>query len=367
MNICFFNVTAGIHHGGLETYCWEVGRALAACGHRVSIVAGEGGSPRHGEVRFVEFPFRGRSRFPALGTRFQKLMERASFARNTLPHLLDAGYDVLIVNKPFDFPTLWLGRRRGMRAITVFRSGGTDFFPGDRFFSRAVDFWVSASFYNARQIEERYKHPARVIPNGVNTAVFAYRGPNPRLKMEWSLPSQAPIVMSCGRLVGWKGLKVIIEAIAQIPPVHYGIIGDGPEKTRLQQLAQKLNLGDRVHFLGVITHDHLPEVLSLADIFVQPSIGEEAFGISVVEAMACNLPILASRKGGMVEIVVDRQTGLCLPPGDVFAWKEAIASLLNQPQILKAMGMAGRKRVEAEFTWAANARKLEHLLLERKI
>jgi len=175
------------------------------------------------------------------------------------------------------------------------------------------------------------------------------------------------LIVSCGRLVGWKGLSVIIEAIAQIPAVHYAVIGDGPDRTRLEKLAESRDLANRVHFLGIISHAHLPEALSQADLFVQPSVGEEAFGISVIEAMACSLPVLASRKGGLLEVVVDGQTGLLLPAADVSAWRQAIASLLAEPQNLEAMGREGRKRVVSKFTWAANARKLEDLLLERKI
>jgi glycosyltransferase involved in cell wall biosynthesis len=367
MNICFYNVTATIHYGGLETYCWEAGRALLDRGHEVSIVAGEGGSARDGEIKLVQFSFRVRSDFPDLGTRFQKLMERLSFGRRALPHLVDAGYDAVIVNKPFDFPALWRARRRGMKAATLFRSGGTDFFPGDNLFASGVDFWVSASRYNALQVERRYKRAVQVIYNGVNPGLFSYRGPNPQIRSAWGVPTQSPIVVSCGRLVGWKGLSVIVEAIARIPSAHYAAIGDGPEKSRLQELAKRLNVSDRVHFPGVLTHDRLPEVLSQADIFVQPSIGEEAFGISIVEAMACRLPVLASRNGGMTEIVVDGQTGFLLPPGDVGGWKEAISGLLKEPFKRLEMGTAGRKRVETEFTWAVNACKLEQLFLEGKI
>ena len=366
MKICFYNVTAGIHHGGFETYCWEVGRSILARGHQVTIVTGKGGFPRYREIEFEEFPFTERNRFPDFGTRFRKLMERCSFARKALPHLKDGPYDAVIINKPFDFPALWWARKRGMRTTNVFSSGGTDFFPGDRFFTSAIDFWVAASIYNARQIRERYGHPVQAIYNGVDTDLFTDRGHRPELRAQWSIPDQAPLIMSCGRLVGWKGLAVIVESISAIPSVHYVVIGDGPAKGRLQQLARDFHVSDRVHFLGMITHDRLPEFLSQADIFVQPSIGEEAFGISIIEAMACQRAVLASRNGGIVEVVLDGVTGFLLPPGDVGAWKEAIAGLQSKPGDLEAMGKEGHKRVVSEFTWAANAGKLEKLLLERK-
>lgn len=367
MNICFYNVTATTHFGGLETYCWEVGHALAARGHRVTIVAGEGGSARQPDIELVTFPFTDRNRFPNLGTRFRKLMERLSFARRAVPYLATANFDAVVINKPFDMPALKQARRRGMRAKTVFRSGGTDFFPGDRWFTSAVDHWVSTSWYNANQIEAHFKRSVTIIPNGVDTGLFHPEPRNPNRRKDWGIPQDAPLVVSIGRLVGWKGLHVIVEALANLKQAHYLVVGDGAEKGRLKELARNLGLADRIHFAGVIPHDRLPEALSEADLFVQPSIGEEAFGISVVEAMACGLPVLVSRNGGMIEIVVDKETGRLLPPGDVSAWRAALAELLAAPEKRLALGQAGRKRAGSEFTWATNARKLEQLIMERTV
>lgn len=365
MKICFYNVTAALHHGGLETYCWEAGRALAARGHHVTIVAGEGGAARHAEVELITFPFTDRSRFPNLGTRFRKLMERLSFARHAIPYLAAAGFDAVVINKPFDMPAMWQAGRRGMTAHTVFRSGGTDFFPGDRFFTSAVDHWVSTSRYNAAQIEAHYRRSVTIIHNGVDTNLFAPGKRNSALRQEWGVPEKAPLVISLGRLIGWKGLHVVVEALAGLDNAHYLIVGDGQEKARLAELAQRLGISERVHFAGALPHGRLPETLREADLFVQPSIGEEAFGISVVEAMACGLPVLASRNGGMVEIVVDNETGRLLPPGDVTAWRSALAELINAPEKRTALGQAARQRAIAEFTWDANARKLEQLIMER--
>ena len=119
-----------------------------------------------------------------------------------------------------------------------------------------------------------------------------------------------------------------------------------------------------MHFLGRIGHAELPQLIAEADLFVQPTVGEESFGISLVEAMACGLPVLASGVGGMTEIVVPGETGELLPPGDVPAWRSAIRGLIEDPARARALGAAGRERAVAEFTWAANARKLEACLVE---
>lgn len=359
MRICFYNVTASFIPGGLETYCWEVGRALARRGHEVAIVAGDRGEARHDEVRLIRFPFRIEQSWPKFGTRFRRLMERLSFAHGGgLDHLVGAGYDAVIINKPFDFPVLWQARRRGMRAQTLFRSGGTDFFMGDRLFAGAIEHWVSTSRYNADQIEARYARRVTVIHNGVDTDRFR---PQAREHALADLPADARVIVSVGRLVGWKGLQVIVEALAGLPAdVHYVVIGEGPEREPLRQLAERLGVAARVRFAGRIAHTELPRWLSLGDIFVQPSIGEEAFGISVVEAMACGLPVLAADNGGMREIVLPGSTGQLLPPGDVAAWRSALADLLAAGG--QAAGAAARVRAIDHFTWAANAAAVERML-----
>jgi glycosyltransferase involved in cell wall biosynthesis len=365
MKICFYNVTASFIQGGLETYCWEAGRALARRGHSVSIVAGIGGEPRHQEVELLRFAFRREQAWPDLGTRFRRLMERLSFARHSLEHLVGAGYDAVVVNKPFDFPILWQARRRGLAAQTIYRSGGTEFYFGDRYFSRSIDHWLSTSRYNAAQVEAHYGRAVQVVHNGVDVDQFKPLQREPQLRQRLGLPDQARVIASVGRLVGWKGLRVILELLPQLPQdVHFLVLGEGPEAPGLRAQAQALGLASRVHFGGRIAHDQLPQVLAQADILVQPSLGEESFGITLVEAMACALPVLASRQGGMTEIVLPGVTGELLPPGAVDTWRETIARLLQQPGRMRAMGAAGRERVVAEFTWAANAAKLERVLQE---
>lgn len=363
MRLCFFNVTASFIPGGLETYCWEVGRAMSRRGHEVSIVAGDRGEARHDEVSLVRFPFRIEQEWPRFGTRFRRLMERLSFAAaGALDHLIDTQYDAVIVNKPFDFPILWQARRCGMRSQTLFRSGGTDFFAGDRWFAGAIDHWVSTSRYNADQIEARYGRRVTVIHNGVDTERFA---PGAGRKPVIALPPDSVVVVSVGRLVGWKGLHVVLEALAGLPThVHHLVIGDGPERAELEAMTRRLGVSDRVHFAGRVAHAELPYWLACGDVFVQPSIGEEAFGISVVEAMACGLPVLASDNGGMRETVVSGETGWLLPPGDVAAWRETLDKLVVDAEQRRTFGAASRRRAVDHFTWAANAASVERLLVE---
>jgi glycosyltransferase involved in cell wall biosynthesis len=171
------------------------------------------------------------------------------------------------------------------------------------------------------------------------------------------------LIISVGRLVGWKGLHIVVQALARLPDdIHYLAIGEGPELEKLQLMAKELGVIDRVHFVGRISHEELPKWFALGDVLVQPSIGEEAFGISVVEAMACGLPVLGSDNGGMKETVVPGETGYLLPRRDVDAWTKALGDILADDELRKKMGAAGRDRVFEHFTWMANAMAIELLL-----
>lgn len=365
MKICFYNLTAGFKTGGLETYCWEAGRALVALGHSVDIVGGGGGAPRNDQVRLVGLPYRPRDRFPNFGTRFRKLAERVSLLPRALPLLRAGGYDAIIVNKPYDFPALVRLRSAGFAGVTVFRSGGTDFFWGDRLCARAVDLWLSTSAFNAAQVEARYGRPVTVVPNGVDPERFA---PNPargELRHRFGIPEGIPLVISVGRLIGLKGLQLVVRALAQLPEVHYLVVGEGPERQKLAALAEQTGVAGRVHFAGAVKHAELPQYLTAADVFVQPSVGEEAFGISVVEAMSCGLPVLASDQGGLREVVVPGETGLLIPTGQLEAWEAALRDI-TRGGTGAALGAAGRNRVLERFTWARNAERLVELITSKR-
>ena len=212
MKICFYNVTASLTLGGLETYIWELGRELADRGHDVTVVTGSGGRSRQSAISMVEFPFVPRRAFPpfpnlspGFRSRYRKLCERLSFARHALPFLKSSRFDVVVVMKPFDFPVLWWARRGGLKARTVFSSGGEDFFAGDRLFRGAIDLWAACSRSNAQRIESRYRRSVRVIYNGVDMEQFKPLRRDTGLRRRYGIPADGVLVLSVGRLVGWKG------------------------------------------------------------------------------------------------------------------------------------------------------------------
>lgn len=364
MKIAIYNVTTSFQLGGIETYCVEMGAALSQLGHEITQITGLHNRQYTNELKNVRyFKFTPREKFIDLGNRFKKLMERLSFGKNSYRHLMDHGYDAIIITKPYDFPLVWLLKKRGYKGLIIFHTGGTDFFRSDRFFSSAVDFFIACSEYTGKQNSQHYSRKFHVIPNGVNTEMFSPKPTNPEWRKKFNIPRDAPLIMTVGRIVGWKGLETIVQAIVQIPDVYYLYIGKGPHEKQLLELAQTLSITHRLRSAGALPHDRIPEVMQQADIFAQPSIGEEAFGITVIEAMACGLPVIASDQGGMREIITHQKDGLLLPPGDINAWELAIRDILQKPdQQTSLMAHNARNTAVERFTWASVSAQLDALI-----
>jgi glycosyltransferase involved in cell wall biosynthesis len=123
-------------------------------------------------------------------------------------------------------------------------------------------------------------------------------------------------------------------------------------RTALQARVADLGLTDRVRFLGVMAHAEIAPLLGDLDIFAMPS-RREAWGVAAAEASAVGLPVVASRVGGIPEIVVDGETGLLVPAEDPDALAAALDKLLADPELCAQMGRAGRARIEAEYRWDA--------------
>ena len=154
-----------------------------------------------------------------------------------------------------------------------------------------------------------------------------------------------------GRLVDQKGCDVLIEAmpkvLAQHPEIRLRVVGDGPDRPRLEALTHRLDLARAVDFVGY--RPTSAALLADVDIVVVPS-RYEPFGIVAVEAMASGRPVVASAVGGLSEIVADGQTGLLVPPGDPDRLAAALTRLLDHPEVRETMASASRRRVAEKFS-----------------
>jgi D-inositol-3-phosphate glycosyltransferase len=376
VKIALYNLTTTTKHGGVETFVWEIGRELAGRGHHVTLFGGRGGVERDDpRIAVRTYPYIPRERWgrnPALrkSLNLLKLLERLSMARHALPDLIAGHYDIIQVSKPYDFPVAALARRRS-GARVLYNSQGTDFFPGDRFFRRAIDGAFACSHYNAAMVEARYLFPIDVSYNGFDAATFRPLPPDPALRTSLS-PDGAPLLLYVGRLVTFKGLDHLLGAVAllsrdsgvraqgaavgngagvHVLPPRLVLAGDGPHRAALERRARDLGIAGRVAFAGAQPNAELPRYHAVSDALVLPSTDHETFGIAACEAMACARPVVGARTGGIPEVVRDGETGLLVPPADAWALAAALARLLADERLRQRMGAAGRERALAEFTW----------------
>ncbi len=159
------------------------------------------------------------------------------------------------------------------------------------------------------------------------------------------LPAEGVLIGSVGRLDPVKGHGALIRALARIrerhPAARLLLVGDGGERAAYEALAGELGVRDRVFFLG--WRQDVEELLETMDLFVLPSLNE-GMGRAIVEAMAAGLAVVASRMGGVAEVVEEGATGLLVPAADPASLAEAMDRLLSRPEEREAMGSEGRRR-----------------------
>ena len=193
----------------------------------------------------------------------------------------------------------------------------------------------------------------QVLPCGVDLDLFRPDGP-----VEDRAPGRHRLV-AVGRLVERKGLDTVVTALARLPATELVVAGGpaapglahDPEVQRLQALARRIGVADRVHFRGRVDQSQVPALLRSADVVVCVP-WYEPFGMVAVEAMACGVAVVASAVGGQVDTVVDGVTGLHVPPKDSERLAQAIAMLLADPGLRASLGAAGARRARRRYGWS---------------
>ena len=177
------------------------------------------------------------------------------------------------------------------------------------------------------------------IWNGIDLSDFAYTG-----------PVAAPIAISVARLSAEKDFPTLLRAVAiaiqQVPDLQLKLVGDGAERTMLEGLTRELGITSCVEFLGERTD--VPKLLTQAGFFVSSSL-TEGISLTLLEAMAVGLPVVATSVGGNSEIVADGLTGQLVPPADPAALATAIVTMCRNAADWPTLGQAGRARVAQHF------------------
>jgi glycosyltransferase involved in cell wall biosynthesis len=199
---------------------------------------------------------------------------------------------------------------------------------------------------------------ATVLYNGIDLARFQPPSESPamvraEIRRRLGIPADHLVVAAVGQLIAAKGFVHLVDAaflLRDRPRTTFVLVGDGAERPALAEQIARLELGERVRLLG--KRDDVPEILRASDVFVCPSVWDEALGYVILEAMSAGLPAVASRVGGIPEVVAEGETGLLVPPRDPSVLAAAIGSLLDDPATRERLGRAGRRAVEERFSLA---------------
>lgn len=351
-------------YGGSGVVATELGIELAHRGHEIHFISYAQPfrlSGREERIQFHEVPV---SNYPlfefppyslALATRMSEVAEY---------------YDLDLLHVHYAIPhsvSAMLARqmlaRSGRRLPFVTTLHGTDitlvgadraYLPITKYAIDESDGVTSISEYLRRQTVETFgttRH-IEVISNFVNCDLYL-RDPiaSATMRAQYAEPGEAVLVhLSNFRPV--KRIQDVIQIFAGVAreiPARLLMVGDGPERSSAEWLAKSLKISDRVHFLG--KHDQVNQLLPVADLMLMPS-ELESFGLAALEAMACEVPTIATAVGGVPEMIQNGVTGLLFPVGDVDAMSQAAVALLKDPDRLKAMALAGRQ--EAQRTYCAS-------------
>jgi glycosyltransferase involved in cell wall biosynthesis len=216
----------------------------------------------------------------------------------------------------------------------------------------AAEFIAAETDYSRDLLRQRCSESAAKI-HKVYNGIDLQRFPAPH-----SVNNPLPRIVSIGRLVAFKGFDDLVDACAELARHRIDfaceIMGDGPLRQALQAKIGQLDLSSRVKLLGSLSQDAVLEKLQAADIFALASTTDtqgatDVFPTVILEAMASARPVVSTRLAGIPELVVDRQTGILVPPGDSIALAHALEQLLRNPELQLRFGQVGRARIEECF------------------
>ena len=347
-------------YGGSGAVATELGLALAERGHEIHFVSYD--------QPFRLGSFKERVFFHEVEMEDYPLFEHPPYALALAVALHDTAlkHDLDLVHMHYAIPHAasaylarqMLGKERRLRIVTTLH--GTDitlvglhpsFHSITRFSILESDGLTAVSSYLKNETVRDFSVPAdriEVIPNFIDTEMWRPdREPCHRAKLA---PGGERIVMHISNFRSLKRVEDVVTAFAGIRdqvPCRLVMVGDGPDRPRATQRAEELGVDEDVLFLG--KHQSVDELLSCADLFLLPS-ANESFGLAALEAMACGAPVVATRTGGLPEVVEDGVTGRLLDVGDVAGMVEAGVDILRDDALHARMAEAARATAESRFS-----------------
>lgn len=371
MRIAHVTATFPPYHGGTGNVCHHNARELASRGHDVHVFTAWTAGAKPIEA------------FDGIAVRRLRPLVRVGNAP-VLPGLVSAlrGFDVIHLHYPFiggEYTALAAWMTRTPLIVTYHQDvlldgpmgvverilrhsvGRATLRSAKRLLFTTLDYGRAS--HALPMLAGRQQHVDE-LPNGVDTTVFNTRNGATDLRAHLGLDDNrriALLVAGLDRAHYFKGVDNFLEALARLPDIVVGVIvGDGELRANYAGQAERLGIASRVHFAGRVTNQALPDYYRSADVTVLPSTTMgEAFGLVLIESMASETPVIATRLPGVRAVVTHNEDGLLVDPGDIPALAAAIIQILSDEPKRRLMGQRGRAKVESQFAWPRIGARLE--------
>jgi len=366
--------------GGASNATWSIAQVLTKDGHTVSVLTSAFGKLRgfaeEGGVRVYRVPALRKSQDRSNIIQMCGFAVAASLASRRIAVTDDIEGCIAFFAVPAGPVALLLKRRPGIPYVVSLRGGDVpghmpelDWYhwmltPLRRAVLRGADAIVANSPYLARRSMEADPFPVRVIPNGVDGEYFSPSNAADRI-------ANGPFrFLFAGRFRSEKNLDSLLTGLRSLStrttrPFVLDLAGDGPQREELARQAARLGLSERLKWYGWVNKETLRKLYRQADALVHPSF-VEGMSNTILEAMACGLPVIASDIGGNNALVQDGQTGILFNLAEPAALAAAMAKLAREPELGRRMGARGRERVERDFSWESVATRYVELFSSRE-
>ena len=280
----------------------------------------------------------------------------------------EGGFDLIHAHRviPDGVAAALLGRELNIPVVCTAHGSDVNEYPERSVTARRTTQWALKHFQRLITVSDRLRQRVvelggerhvEVVYNGADSALFQQRD-RMEARKRLQLPTNRRIIVFVGRLTRVKAIPTLLTAIRKMRsgPCHLYLVGGGELRDELVRLASELGIADRCTFVGDQPHEKIPDWLSAADCLVLCSTSE-GFPAIIPETMMCHTPIVATRVGGIPEIVRDGETGLLVPPSDAFSLTHAIEQMLTDEDLRERIKSRAGSIAKANFTWAANAKK----------
>jgi len=347
--------------GGVNSHIRAQAQALRRLGHHVSVFGASSAPLGDGELalsRCVSLVIGGTE--TGIGVDPRSWWRVAALFRT-------ARFDVLHLHEPLMPLVPWFALRQAtVPVVATFHThrerGHRWYGPYQRLLAplmRRIRCRLAVSEAARRTVARDFPGCYEIVPNGIDVDRFRQPAARPA-----AMPAGSRYVLFVGRLEPRKGVDRLIRAMtivqAHAPDARLVIVGDGPERAPLEATARAADIG--VTFAGRVPDDALPAYYHAADIVCSPALGDESFGIVLLEAMAAERPIVATRIDGYAELLARAGSARLVDVDDAAALAREIATLLDAPALRRSLGARGGVFV-GDYAWDAIARRLESIYL----